>query len=50
MVATRSIKRAIVDSKNPLQHEVLREHIFSFVGAGRWWFVAPVSRAWKMSY
>jgi hypothetical protein len=50
MVATRAIQRAVVDSRNPLQHEGLREHIFSFVGAGHWWFVAQVSRAWKMSY
>jgi hypothetical protein len=50
MVATRAIKRAVIDSSNPLQHEGLREHIFSFVGAGHWWFVAQVSRAWMMSY
>jgi hypothetical protein len=50
MVATRAFKRAVVDSRNPLQHEGLREHIFSFVGAGHWWFVAQVSRGWKMSY
>jgi hypothetical protein len=50
MVATRAIKRAVVDSRNPLQHEGLREHIFSFVGAGHWWFVAQVSRGWQSSY
>jgi hypothetical protein len=50
MVATRAVKRAVVDSRNPLQHEGLRGHIFSFVGAGHWWFVAQVSRAWKLSY
>jgi hypothetical protein len=50
MVATRAVKRAVVDSRNPLQHQGLREHIFSFVGAGHWWFVAQVSRAWKLSY
>jgi hypothetical protein len=50
MVATRAVKRAVAESRNPLQHKGLREHIFSFVGAGHWWFVAQVSRAWKMSY
>jgi Ankyrin repeats (many copies) len=49
MVDTRALKRALVDSSNTLQHEGLREHMFSFVGAGHWWF-AQVSRAWKMSY
>eukprot|EP00953_Heterococcus_sp_UTEX-ZZ885_P039250 20122-Heterococcus_DN1.PRE.2 len=50
MVATRAIKRAIADSKNPLQHAGLREHIFSFVGPGHFWFVAQVSKGWKTSY
>jgi hypothetical protein len=50
MVATRAIKRAIADSKNPLQHAGLREHIFSFVGPSHFWFVAQVSKGWKTSY
>jgi hypothetical protein len=49
MVTTRAIKRAEVGSKNPLQHEGLRDHVSSLVGAGHWWFVAQVSKDWKTS-